>query len=376
MEMDLEQMVVRGGAKMRKCAVIIPVLNPVEGLINYVAELLNKGAPQIIVVNDGSDEELLPIFEKLDAMKGCTVLTHEVNRGKGRALKTAFTYFLEHYKDLVGVITADADGQHTVMDVCRISEALERDDEGIILGVRDFDEVNIPKRSLIGNKLTSYIFRLLYGYNIKDTQTGLRGIPIKVLPSLIKLQGERYEYEMNMLIQAKKMNLKISEVPIETVYFNNNEGSHYNSIVDSTRIFIRLISGFLQYFFSTVTSGIIDIFFFVLLNNFLLKDLSLEMRVFYATFVARAISSSYNFYINRRIVFKGGNSFFKSVLKYYILCLAIIISSYLLITFTNKLLGINVVFAKICFDIILGICSYQIQLHWVFKKRKRMYEGQ
>ncbi|MBB2481277.1 bifunctional glycosyltransferase family 2/GtrA family protein [Bacillus sp. APMAM] len=358
---------------MKKCAVIIPVLNPAEDLIHYVAALLSNGVPQIIVVNDGSNKELIPIFEKLDAMERCTVLTHAVNRGKGRALKTAFAYFLEHFKDLVGVITADADGQHTVKDVCRIADALEGNDEGIILGVRDFDEVDIPKRSLIGNKLTSFIFRLLYGYNIKDTQTGLRGIPTNVLPSIIKLQGERYEYEMNMLIQAKKMNLTISEVPIETVYFNNNEGSHYNSIVDSTRIFIRLISGFLQYFFSTVTSGIIDIFFFVLLNNFLLKELSLEMRVFYATFVARAISSSYNFYINRRIVFKGSNTFFKSVLNYYILCLAIIITSYLLITFTNKFLGINVVLAKICFDILIGICSYQIQLHWVFKKRKRMY---
>ncbi|KQL53048.1 hypothetical protein AN964_05670 [Heyndrickxia shackletonii] len=351
---------------MKKCAVIIPVLNPAEDLIHYVAALLSNGVPQIIVVNDGSNKELIPIFEKLDAMERCTVLTHAVNRGKGRALKTAFAYFLEHFKDLVGVITADADGQHTVKDVCRIADALEGNDEGIILGVRDFDEVDIPKRSLIGNKLTSFIFRLLYGYNIKDTQTGLRGIPTNVLSSIIKLQGERYEYEMNMLIQAKKMNLTISEVPIETVYFNNNEGSHYNSIVDSTRIFIRLITGFLQYFFSTVTSGIIDIFFFVLLNNFLLKELSLEMRVFYATFVARAISSSYNFYINRRIVFKGSNTFFKSVLKYYILCLAIIITSYLLITFTNKFLGINVVLAKICFDILIGICSYQIQLHWVF----------
>ncbi|MGV3466277.1 MAG: glycosyltransferase [Heyndrickxia sp.] len=360
---------------MKESAVIIPVLNPEDSLIDYVGELLNNGAPQIIVVNDGSDKELLPIFEKLASMERCTVLTHEVNRGKGRALKTAFAYFLKNFRGLAGVITADADGQHTVKDVYRIADELERNAEGIILGVRDFDKANIPKRSLIGNKLTSFIFRLLYGYNIKDTQTGLRGIPTKVLPAFVKLKGERYEYEMNVLIQAKKMNLTMSEIPIETVYFNNNEGSHYNSIVDSTRIFIRLISGFLQYFFSTVTSGIIDVFFFVLLNNFLLKDLSLEWRVFYSTFTARAISSSYNFYINRRIVFKAGNTFFKSILKYYTLCLAIIISSYLLITITNKLLGINVVFAKILFDIILGICSYQIQLHWVFKKRKRVYEG-
>lgn len=364
------------GCEMKECVVIIPALNPEETLIDYVAELLNKGALQIIVVNDGSDKELLPIFEKLASNERCTVLTHDVNCGKGRALKTAFAYVLENYKELAGVITADADGQHTIQDVFKIAKELERDPNGIILGVRDFDQTNIPKRSLIGNKLTSFIFRLLYGYNIKDTQTGLRGIPINLLPAFVKLKGERYEYEMNMLIQVKKLNATMSEVPIETVYFNNNEGSHYNSIVDSTRIFIRLISGFLQYFFSTVTSGIIDVFVFVLLNNFLLKDLPLEWRVFYSTFIARAISSSYNFYINRRIVFKAGNTFFKSILKYYILCLAIIISSYLLITCTNKFLGINVVFAKICFDIILGICSYQIQLHWVFKKRKRMYEGQ
>ncbi|MFX0559957.1 glycosyltransferase family 2 protein [Tepidibacillus infernus] len=248
---------------MKKYAIIIPSLNPTESLVHYVQSLLEKGVAQIVVVNDGSQLECNDIFSKIKKMDRCTVLKHELNLGKGRALKTAFQYVLENHSDLAGVITADADGQHSVEDVYKVAKTLENSDEQIVLGVRDFRQANVPFRSYIGNRITSGIFEFLFHHKLGDTQTGLRGIPQEILKQLVELKGERYEYEMNMLIYATKIKMKITEVPIQTLYFDHNKGSHYKSIVDSFKVLSRLISGFLQYSFGKAISFVIGIISFV-----------------------------------------------------------------------------------------------------------------
>lgn len=355
---------------MINCAVIIPALNPTEGLIDYVKTLAND-VQQMIVVNDGSKKELTYIFAELTKISRCTVLTHEINKGKGRALKTAFQYFLTYHSELTGVITADADGQHSIPDVLKLAEELSGAEEEIILGVRDFSQSHVPVRSFIGNRFTSSLFQLFYGGRLEDTQTGLRGIPNPVLPLILELKGERYEYEMNMLIFAKKRNLQLKEIPIQTLYFDNNAGSHYNSILDSLKVFVKLISGLLKYSFSTLASGVVDILGFILLTSLLLAALPLKSRLFFATLVARILSSSFNFYMNRKLVFRGENKLSESIVKYYILFSGLIIASYLLVLSANLLISANVILAKICIDTILGILSYQVQLHWVFKKRNK-----
>lgn len=224
-------------------AVVIPALNPIPNLVDYVEELLAHGVAQVIVVNDGSDSSYNKVFHKLEQLENCTVLSHKVNHGKGRALKTAFSYFLEHLSYLDGVVTADADGQHDVLDICQICEKLSLNQNSLILGVRNFKAANVPMRSYIGNTLTSRIFQLLYGYYILDTQTGLRGIPVNHIPWIVELNGERYEYEINMLINAKKHGLGLSTIPIKTLYYNNNSGSHYGTIKDSAKILKCLIIG-------------------------------------------------------------------------------------------------------------------------------------
>ena len=353
---------------MFNVAIIIPALNPTPSLIEYVKALLTEGAAQVIVVNDGSREELTPIFTTCSQLNNCTVLTHEINKGKGRALKTAFTYFLKNMNHLAGVITADADGQHAVEDVCKLAKVLTDMQTGILLGVRDFSQNNVPFRSKFGNRATSLIFRFLYGYKLQDTQTGLRGIPIKELPQITKLKGERYEYEINMLIFARKMNIRMKEIPIQTLYFNHNDGSHYNSIIDSIRVFRKLISGLLRYSFSTIASGVIDILCFILLANVFFIELPLKTRVFFATSLARVLSSSCNFYMNRKLVFQAGNQLTGSIIRYYSLVIGQIIVSYALVVSANLSLGANIVLVKIIVDTLLGIISYQLQLHWVFKK--------
>lgn len=356
---------------MSNCAIIIPALNPSKNLVDYVKELLTRNVPQIIVVNDGSRMELACIFNELAELDRCTVLNHKVNLGKGRALKTAFHHFLQKHDDLDGVITADADGQHSIPDVLKIADSLVNTNEEIILGVRDLSEANVPVRSLMGNRITSFIFQLFYGGKLEDTQTGLRGIPQKILPQLLNLKGERYEYEINMLIFAKKNNIKLSEISIQTLYFNNNAESHYSSIIDSIRVFRKLVSGLVKYSLATFTSGIIDIVSFFLLASLILKNLPIGIRFLLATLGARIFSSSCNFYMNRKLVFTSRNNFKKAIFKYYILFFGLIAASYTLVLSANLLLDLNVILAKVCIDAMLGILSYQIQLHWVFKNDKR-----
>mgnify|MGYP001474535445 CR=1 FL=1 len=229
---------------MRNYVIVIPALNPTESLIDYVKALLAKGARHILVVNDGSHEKCNYIFEEICFIERCTVLTHHKNKGKGRALKTAFVYFLDHFRDMSGVITADADGQHSVEDVFKVADALSPEHSEIALGIRDFRQTYVPGRSQLGNKITSFLFYLLFHYKLEDTQTGLRGIPASQLPWMIDLKGERYEYEINMLIHARFRKIPFHKVPIQTLYFNRNESSHYHPLFDSFKIFLKLLRGY------------------------------------------------------------------------------------------------------------------------------------
>lgn len=228
---------------MKNFSVVIPALNPTNKLLFYVDELLNENIPQIIVVNDGSKKECKPIFSQLRAKQRCIVLQHEVNRGKGQALKTAFQYVLQNERNR-DIVTADCDGQHSVEDVLKVGKALEEFHNGLILGVRNFREKHVPLRSYLGNTLTIFIFTLLFRCKLKDTQTGLRGIPYEFLNAITNLLGDRYEYEMNVLIYAARNKIPIKEMPIQTLYFHNNSNSYYHPLKDSLKILGMIISNF------------------------------------------------------------------------------------------------------------------------------------
>ena len=210
---------------------IIPALNPDDKLINLVDEL-KKYFVKIIVVNDGSNSH--DIFDKLT---GCIILDHNENKGKGEALKTAFRFYQNNLcGEYFGVITLDADGQHLVSDAIKISDELINDK--FILGTRLFNTKGTPLRNKLGNRITSKVFKMFYKVYIKDTQTGLRGIPNRLVKKLIDVPGSRFEYELNVLIDLVKMKEEIKEVDINTVYLpNSNKKSHFKVIKDSYKIY-------------------------------------------------------------------------------------------------------------------------------------------
>ena len=221
---------------MMNRVVVIPALNPGIELIALVSELIKLSCFNIVVVNDGSHPDHQNIFTELATFEDTVVLSHEENLGKGAALKTAFNYCYKHFSEAQGVVTADCDGQHSPADILGISDTLAENQDSLILGARNFSGLDIPKRSLMGNRFTSKVYKFFYKVDLADTQTGLRGIPLKFLDWMKTMEGDHYEYEINMLINAKYRKIPIINHPIQVIYFNNNQGSHYKTVRDSVRI--------------------------------------------------------------------------------------------------------------------------------------------
>lgn len=224
-------------------AIVLPSLDPDEKFDRVVEGLVDYGFEHIVIVDDGSDAAHQLHFEKAERFPQCRVLHHEGNKGKGRALKTAFRYVRENLPELSGVITIDGDGQHLAKDIVACGERMLAEENTVILGCRDFDQPGVPSRSVAGNKTTSRMFRLFYGIRLSDTQTGLRAIPQSLLEDFSRIEGERFEYETNMLLTMKHRGIPFAEQPITTVYDPEDYSSHYNAVKDSWRIFKIMVKG-------------------------------------------------------------------------------------------------------------------------------------
>lgn len=352
-----------------RCIVVIPALCPDPAVTEYVSTLLDKGFRQVVVVDDGSGPACADTFRELEYKEGCTVLRHEKNRGKGRALKTAFAHILNcPLWEGSAVVTADADGQHSVEDVCAVAAAAAEEERRLVMGVRDLSLPHVPTRSKIGNRLTSWAFHLLYGARLCDTQTGLRGIPWGLLRWCAEIEGERFEYEMNMLIRAAREHVELRQVSIEVIYYNNNAGTHLHAVRDSWRVFRILMAGLGWYTAAAALSAAADVLTFWLGSAVIFRPLSNLACYWWSTLTARALSSTINYTLNRRYVF-GAKPRPRTVVRYYCLWLGQLMCSYLLLLFMTLLFpALPPVVSKALVDILLAIGSYQIQLHWVFRE--------
>lgn len=346
--------------------IMIPSLNPDEKLVNYVNLLAAEDFRHILVINDGSSAEYDKFFDEVAKHDNCTVIKHEVNKGKGRALKTGMKYVLDNFPDCIGIVTGDADGQHRLADTINVANALIEKDDRLVLGSRDFDSPNIPARSVFGNKMTSAVFGLMFGQRLMDTQTGLRGISRRIIPQMLEVKGERFEYEMNMLIECRKEKIEIFEIPIETVYIDENSSSHFRPIVDSVKVYLLLFRGFFTFIFASLTSTVLDIALYTLLAKLVLPE-SWAMRLFAATVIARIISSIFNFYMNKILVFESKGDTFKAAVKYYIVAAVQMMLSALGVSLLFKLLHWDEVIVKIIVDTTLFFINYFVQKKFVFK---------
>jgi glycosyltransferase involved in cell wall biosynthesis len=206
-------------------------------MLTLVAELKNLGIEYIIIVDDGSSPDARVFFDTCEKEYGCHIERHESNKGKGEALKTIASHVAAKFGTEAGYVTADCDLQHSPNDILRVAECLNGSPGSLVLGCRDFSSKGVPLRSSFGNKLTSYVYWAITGLKVSDTQTGLRGIPGSYAARASIISGSRFEYEMNVLMDAAAQKLNFAEVPIATIYLEQNKASAYRSIVDSARIY-------------------------------------------------------------------------------------------------------------------------------------------
>jgi glycosyltransferase involved in cell wall biosynthesis len=338
-------------------AVLVPCWQPGPELSSIVAALQPYNFGAILVVDDGGGEPFAHIFNELVQLPRVKVLHHAVNLGKGRALKTGFNALLAGHPDIHAVVTADADSQHRLADIVSVASAVAAEPTPrFVLGVRVFAH-DVPLRSRFGNQLTRLVFRLITGVPIADTQTGLRGIPRSLLPELMQLTGERYEYEMSMLAHLCRGGQRPLEVPIETVYIDDNRGSHFDPVRDSMRIYFVL----LRFYSSSLFAALID---------FLGFTIAFAATHHLPTSIAVGrLSSLVNFALNRGFVFNSRAQVASSLVRYYILAIAVAILSYGLIRSATVYLHWNVFAAKIVFDVLLSLVSFSVQRTFVFRRR-------
>lgn len=359
---------------LSKISVVLPSLDPDEKLIAVVDGLLEYGFTDIILVNDGSKQENLHYFTDLAAQHPeIHLLHHEVNKGKGAALKNAFRWFLANRPDGYGVVTVDGDNQHHPADTRACCEHMLKTGH-TVLGCRDFNQADVPARSSFGNKTTSMIFKIFVGMTISDTQTGLRAIPRGVLEELVEVYGDRFEYETNMLLAFKTKGIVFDEVKIRTVYIEENKSSHFRVIHDSWRIYKLILAHFFRYTLSSLASAVVDTGAYSLLSALLpFSGFALTAA---AGVIARVISSLLNFFMNQRLVFKTNVDTKKAMLRYYMLALPQMAAQVLLTQGVYALLGIpdsanglrTVIYAVVM--TVLYFMSYMIQQRWVFAPQK------
>lgn len=365
-----------------KVTIVLPSLNPDEKMIHTVEGILAEGFDDIVVVDDGSTAEYKKPFEAVAAMDGVTVLAHEVNKGKGRAMKTAFEYVIANRPDSEGVVTVDGDGQHLPKDIRACAEAMVANGDKIVLGVRDFSSPNVPFKSKNGNNITKAVFRIFCGIRISDTQTGLRAIPRQHLPLMCEIGGERYEYETNQLLVFKDKGIKLHEVTIDTVYIDDNASSHFHPFRDSWRIYKCILkhigtSVLAKFLGTSVICFVIDTLLFFLINVGLqgagMRTEDGKLRIALATIGARVVSTIVNFCLNRKVVFKNTDSLWKTVIRYYILAICQMTLSFTLVHLVAERIfrlsaGVLESVVKFCVDMCLFVGSFIVQKRWVFAK--------
>lgn len=336
--------------------ILIPAYEPNKRLIKLVYDLIDICDYSIVVVDDGSGEEYKYIFNTLSHL-GCTVLAHEKNKGKGAALKTGFQYIKES-PETEGVVTADCDGQHLPKDIVKIAESIKEHSNSIVLGTRRFIG-NVPLRSRFGNSLTRTVFSLASGAKVYDTQTGLRSFSINMLPWLCEIPGDRFEYEMNMLLEAALAGYSFYEIDIDTVYLEQNKSSHFRPLKDSMRIYLPII----KFSMSSLMSGVLD---FVLLGTIQL----FTSNLFLAVVGARICSAAFNYTVNRFFVFSKLKdvSVKTSLPRYFILAAFIMLANYSVIDLYYSIIGLSLFLAKIFTEITIFLFSYWSQRKFVFVK--------
>lgn len=335
---------------------LIPAYKPSPVLLDVICQL-KKANMEIILVDDGSGPQYSALFD--EAFSDVNMLTHTMNKGKGAALKTGMSYIKEKYGQDCTVVTVDADGQHRAEDALRLCHIAGMHQDTLVLGSRKLKE-NVPLKSQIGNTVTRLVYCLFTGLKLHDTQTGLRAFCGQLLPELLLISGERYEYEMNVLLEFARRHIPIQEAEIETIYIDNNSASHFHVLWDSCRIYKEI----LKFSASSFIGFLVDYALYSLL-------LFISANILIANIGARIVSATVNYSINYGFVFQSRSSIAKSAAQYFLLAAAVLFGNTLLLELLVHSFGINQMAAKLLTEILFFFVSWSVQHFIIFRRKGR-----
>ena len=336
---------------------LIPSYQPDSRLLGLVKTLHACGVEEV-VVDDGSGERYRPLFAAV--RRFATVIGYGANRGKGHALKEGLSYIQQHYPTDAVVVTVDADGQHDPSDVLLCAQEAQAADDALVLGCRNFSGFDVPLRSRLGNKITCQAYRLASGTKVSDTQTGLRAFSARLIAMMLAVSGERYEYEMNVLLACPTHDVPIHEVPIRTIYEEGNPTSHFRPVHDSLLVY----RGILMFAASSFVSFLVDYGMFALLSALLAVRGAWGVAL--ANVGARLVSASVNFGINRKLVFRSTRRLYVTAVRYAMLAAAILVANTLTMLLLVDLLGVPATLAKLAVETLFFFASWSTQRSVVF----------
>lgn len=342
-------------------AFVIPAYNPDDKLFEVINNIQNVSNNKIFIIDDGSDQEKQYIFDKLQTKEYCKniyFLRHAINLGKGAALKTIFNHILVNFPNIDGVVTLDSDGQHSILDCIKVLEELKKNDNALVLGYREFSR-DIPLKSYIGNNISKFIYRIILGRSLKDTQTGLRGLSKSFMKRCLSIKSNRFEFETEQLAIATnpKSEINIIEIPIKTIYIENNRASSFRPLVDSFKIYFILF----RYGFSSVITGLVDFIVFTIALYF-------GSNIFSANMISRTFALGVQFVLLDKFVFQTKTT----LINFTLFCCYVYamgaISAWAQIS-TIESLEITTSSAKIIIETILFFVNFAFLRLYIFTKK-------
>lgn len=339
---------------------VIPAYNPDEKLVDVVRSILKESDYPVFIIDDGSKEVCGTIFEQVKQLNPSrvTLLKHAVNLGKGAALKTLFNYILVKHPEIEGVVTLDSDGQHATKDSLRVLAELEKNPEALVLGYRTFSK-DIPLKSYIGNTISRVVYHLALGYKFKDTQTGLRGLGKAFMKSSLTIVSNRFEFETEQLAKAVNEHIPIVEIPIETIYIENNKATSFRPLVDSFKIYFVL----LRYAFASIITAVVDFFVFVL-------SITMGANVFWSNMLARTVSIGVQYTLLDKYVFYAKAKIWRFVLFAVYVYMMGIVSATLQMKLIEQM-GFPVVLAKVLVEGVLFFVNFAFLRLYIFTTRSK-----
>ncbi|MBQ4446736.1 MAG: bifunctional glycosyltransferase family 2/GtrA family protein [Clostridia bacterium] len=358
--------------------VVIPAYRP-DVRLHSLIEGLNDEGVRFVIVDDGSGVSYASIFRSAEKdHDNVTVIRHSLNRGKGSALKTAFEYVSRMCRPGECILTIDADGERFTECAKGVVSAWREDPSRLVIGSRKYRE-KPPFKSRFITGVTRSVFAVTTGVRVNDILSGIRAFSADLIPELLKVKGDRYDFEIAELLYAAQHHIEIKEIAFETEYVPDSRSEHFRLFRDSWLIY-KMIFVFML---SSFSCFVIDYSLLLILAG-VFKSLRSAVETapgefglpmfgrlvdthLIALIIARTVSSFVNFLLNRKVVFKTGSK--AAIVRFYVVIVGLLLANYGLLALVVRDNRLPLWIAQLVVQAVLYPFSFILQRKFVFPDR-------